>query len=321
MKLYRLMGILLLLENHPVMTASEIAKHFEVSVRTIYRDIDVLSEAGYSIVTESGKGGGISLMYSKRLRLSAMDERELIKVARQFATKESDDVLSQNIALKIRSQLPGEAQVIFDQLTQATIVDPVSWYGKVSNVEEVLLVIQEAIIHSKKVLMDYTSGRGFVPDRLVKPMGIVKKNHVTYLVGYCEKRLEYRTFNLDKISKIQLTSETFEVDKTFDLKNYWSQTTTQYPSVQRSPRPVQSDVNENAHYPVRLRCTEQTTAILGGFKQLELTDEGHYTYDFISEDIALSQLFNLGDKIVVLSPQSLIDAITKKASHILEQYL
>jgi len=317
MKHYRLMGILLLLENNPVMTAQEIAKHFEVSVRTIYRDIDVLSEAGYNILTESGKGGGISLMYSKRLRLSAMDERELIKVARQFAVNDSEDILSQNIALKIRSQLPPEAQLVFDRLTHATMVDPTTWYGKVSNTDEVLMVIQEAIIHTQKVLMDYTSGSGYVPDRVIRPLGIVKKNHLTYLVGYCEKRMEYRTFNLDKISKIQLTSDKFENDPSFDLKKYWTQSTKYY-SEAKLETPQSSD--SQTGYPVHLRCAEQSLSLLNGFKQIEMTGKGFYTYDFISFDIAMSQLFNLGDKVVVVSPQTLIDAMVRKAKHLLEQY-
>ncbi len=120
MKHYRLLGILLLLENHPVLTAKEIAAHFEVSIRTVYRDLEVLSEAGYGIVTESGKGGGISLQYNKRVRVSAMDEHELIKLVRQFALK-SDDASYENIGLKIRSQLPPEAQLVYDRLIAVTL--------------------------------------------------------------------------------------------------------------------------------------------------------------------------------------------------------
>jgi len=183
-KHYRLLGILLLLENNPVMTAKAISEHFEVSVRTIYRDLDVLSEAGYSIVTESGKGGGISLQYNKRLRLSAMDKSELLKVVEHFAIFDKNDQLSENLALKIRGQLPDDARLVFDRMREASLVDKSNWYGISNDREQFLSLIQESIINELKVIMDYKSGTGYTADRIVWPLGIVKKVGQNYLVGY-----------------------------------------------------------------------------------------------------------------------------------------
>ena len=114
MKMYRLMGILLMLENTSILTAKELAEHFEVSIRTIYRDLDTLSQAGFSIVTESGHGGGISLMNSKRIQLKTMDENEILSLVQKVIVKDSKDAISENIALKIRGQLTEASQKKFD---------------------------------------------------------------------------------------------------------------------------------------------------------------------------------------------------------------
>jgi len=329
MKHYRLLGILLLLENNHVMTAKALATHFEVSIRTIYRDLDVLSEAGYGIVTESGKGGGISLMYSKRLRLSAMDEHELIQLARQFAFRDSGDQLSENISLKIRSQLPPEAKDVFDHLTRSTLVDRVSWYGKVSCLEESLSKIQQGILHKKKLIIDYTSTGGFSADRVIWPLGVVKKANLSYLVAYCERRGEHRVFNIDKLSKLVLSEEDFLEDDGFNLKTFWEKTTGNYRFQASKPavRPISDTSNitdgsndNEGRYPVSIKCDEAYLIHLNGYKLLEMTSDGRYTYDMISEGIAISQLFNQGDRIIVLEPKTLVEAIYKKAQHILSQY-
>jgi predicted DNA-binding transcriptional regulator YafY len=329
MKHYRLLGILLLLENNHVMTAKALATHFEVSIRTIYRDLDVLSEAGYGIITESGKGGGISLMYSKRLRLSAMDEHELIQLARQFAFRDSDDQLSENISLKIRSQLPPEAQNVFDHLTRSTLVDRVSWYGKVSCLEESLSTIQQGILHKKKLIIDYTSAGGFSTDRVIRPLGVVKKANLSYLVAYCERRGEHRVFNIDKISKLELSDEDFLEDDGFNLKSFWEMTTGNYRFQASKPavRPISdayaiadSSNESKGRYPVSIKCDEAYLIHLSGYKLLEMNSEGRYTFDMISETIAISQLFNHGDQVVVLEPKALVEAILDKARHIISHY-
>ncbi|MDH8677963.1 WYL domain-containing protein [Fusibacter bizertensis] len=320
MKHYRLMGILLLLENNAVMTASQLAEHFEVSVRTIYRDIDVLSEAGYGIVTESGKGGGISLMYSKRLRLSAMDEKELFQVAQKFATKDPDDLHAQNIALKIRSQLPKEAQVVFDKLTESTLIDHSNWQGKILNNDEVEFLIQEGIIKSLKIVIDYTSGTGFSTNRIVWPLGIVRKINQAYLVAFCEKRKEIRTFKIDKISRIDLSQTSYTFEGTFDLKKYWGDATGNYSKNNSLPTKPRVVSDGEPHYPVKLRCAETSLIHLSGFKLLEICADGSFVFDYISRDIALSQIFGIGEQIIVISPSELREDIIKKAKYILEHY-
>ena len=92
-------------------------------------------------------------------------------------------------------------------------------------------------------------------------------------------------------------------------------------------RPVTEASNENdgsnqkeGRYPVSIKCDEAYLIHLNGYKLLEMTSDGRYTYDMISESIATTQLFNHGDQIVILTPETLVEAIIKKANHIVSHY-
>lgn len=318
MKHYRLLGILLLLENNPVMTAKAIADHFEVSVRTIYRDLDVLSEAGYSIVTESGKGGGVALQYNKRLRLSAMDKSELLKVVERFAIFDKDDQLSENLALKIRGQLPEEARIVFDRLRAASLVDKSNWYGISDDKAHFLSLVQESIINEFKIKMDYKSSTGYTADRMIWPLGIVKKAGQDYLVGYCELRSEIRTFKMDRIIVLKQTEVRFKSPADFDLKKYWDHATPSYLERQVFNRNFKED--NKGGYLVTLKCPEKHLVYFSGFKCISADDEGRFTFDMVSESVALAQIMTHVDEIHVCSPESLRAVIKRKCQFILENY-
>lgn len=318
MKHYRLLGILLLLENNPVMTAKAIADHFEVSVRTIYRDLDVLSEAGYSIVTESGKGGGVALQYNKRLRLSAMDKSELLKVVERFAIFDKDDQLSENLALKIRGQLPEEARIVFDRMRSASLVDKSNWYGISEDKAQFLSLVQESIINELKIKMDYKSSTGYTADRVVWPLGIVKKAGQDYLVGYCELRAEIRTFKMERMISLKQTELHFKPPDDFDLKKYWDKATPSYLERQAFNRNFKEDTKGG--YPVTLKCPEKHLVYFSGFKCISADDEGRFTFDLISESVALAQIMTHVDEIFVCSPESLRATIKRKCQFILENY-
>lgn len=318
MKHYRLLGILLLLENNPVMTAKAIAEHFEVSVRTIYRDLDVLSEAGYSIVTESGKGGGVSLQNKKRLRLSAMDKGELLKVVERFAIFDKSDQLSENLALKIRGQLPEESRLVFDRLRRASLVDKSNWYGESEDKESNLSTIQECIINERKLIMDYKSSTGYTADRIIWPLGLVKKVGQNYLVGYCELRLEIRTFKMDRILSLRPTDQSFTPPNDFDLKQYWDRSTPAYYERQIFNRTFKEEIKDG--YLVTLKCPEKYLVYFSGFKCVSADDEGCFTFDFISESIAITQIMTHADQVYICAPESLKLAIKKKCQFILENY-
>ncbi len=312
MKMYRLMGILLLLENTPIMTAKSLAEHFEVSVRTIYRDLDILSQAGFSIVTESGHGGGISLMNANRIQLKSMDENELLKLVQKVIVKENDDEISENIALKIRGQLPENEKRTFDKLKESTIIDSTTWNGVESRVDDKLAIVQKNILHMKKMMIDYDSHSSQTVDRIIHPLGLAKKASHWYLVAFCELRHDYRVFNLYRISDIRTIEETYPPHPGFQLERFWHASTSQF---QKGGLTVSKPLRKL--YEVEVQGAESSLQKLAGFDIVAL-DQQTVTFDMISESVAFLQLMPLADQVRVISPDSLRSRLVKMSKKIIE---
>lgn len=316
MKMYRLMGILLMLENTSILTAKELADHFEVSIRTIYRDLDTLSQAGFSIVTESGHGGGISLMNSKGIQLKAMDENEILSLVQKIIVKDSKDVISENIALKIRGQLTEASQKTFDILKKTTIVDHTAWDGKDHSVEDKRILIQKAILGQLKMKVDYEGNQGLTIDRIIHPLGLAQKNQHWYLVAYCEMRRDYRVFKLTKMTTLKLCDTDFKMPPYFDLEAFWNESIKRYTGQEsKKTKDAEKEIREKG-YPVEIECDQNQLRYLDAF-ELIVTSEKAHTFNLISEDIAMSQLFLHCDEITITSPDALKNRIRRKAEMIL----
>lgn len=353
MKHYRLLGILLLLENHGVLTAKALAEHFEVSVRTIYRDLDCLSEAGYSILTESGKGGGVSLAHSKRLRVHTMEEQELLSLIDKLAFNDGRSPTDENMLLKIRGQLPPESQLVFDKLSSSLLVDRRNWFGVEQGELEVVAILQRAITHSVKIEMDYTNQARIAGRRILWPMGLVKKSGQHYLVAYCEGREALRTFKVSKISNLETTEEHFVYPGHFDVRAYWEESLSNFsgPKLFSSEATVneaivsEATVSEASQllnqarvfdtdkmlYPVVISLVpdgvraqvsssarlERLRQLVGGFR-CEGIGEDWLRVDLISEDTAVGQLLRLGHLVRIEAPASLKTALVNRVKAILE---
>lgn len=346
MKHYRLLGILLMLENYGLLTAKALSDHFEVSVRTIYRDLDCLSEAGYAIITESGKGGGITLGHNKRLRVNAMEADELVRLIDKLSFGQPQDAIDEQLALKVRGQLPAESQLIFDRLVSRSLVDNRSWMGIEKHDQATKVLIQRAIAHTKKLRFDYINNQGIATGRLVWPQGLVDKAGALYLVAYCELRREMRTFKLAQIRNLEVTEVTYALHETFDLRTYWEA------SVQAMTRPRGASDSAagkpfdpkggsppNWRYPVRLlvQLEPHLTCYEGDVVQaLSKRFDGFSWHveppsssqlkkhcrilncDLISENLAIAHLLRYGDHIGVIEPETLKKCLIERLNRLLD---
>ncbi len=329
-KLYRLMGILLLLESKKHITAKDLAERFEVSIRTIYRDLDILSETGIPIVTESGPGGGISLMAGYQFNMNTMDQNELSSMIKTIADGDlflQTDEISKSMLLKVRQALPIEKQNQFDRLMRSIKVDNTTWQGnEVVSVEnkQLLDTLKQSILEKVKVMFDYKSYQSTTLNRVVHPYGLVKKAKAWYLVGYCEERQEVRVFNLMRIQNIKSAGARFESLDGFDLNVFWEKTINSFQEkniAQRSVPPIVTETFE-PKYPVKLKLEEINLGMLKGFSVVnqEIKDgQVELTVDLLSEHIAISQLFLQLDQMVILQPAELREIILDKMKKIIEK--
>jgi predicted DNA-binding transcriptional regulator YafY len=190
-----------MLLNQQSVTAKALSEQFKVSVRTIYRDIDKMSQAGIPVYTERGKGGGISLLPDFVLNKVLLDSEERKWVLQALQTtsalnldKSTDDALAK------LSALFGEANVPWLDIDFST------WYG--SN-EADFEHLKTAILDKKVVTFDYYNSRGEQRSRQVEPIQLVFKSMNWYLKAYCLSKNDYRMFKLRRITRLLVTAQNF----------------------------------------------------------------------------------------------------------------
>lgn len=202
MKESRLFRILYYLLQHKKATAPELAEEFEVSVRTIYRDIDYISSAGVPIYATQGKDGGIAILDSFTLDKSMLSEIEkeqiLTALEALIATdgKTTDELL---IKLKTLFQM---------QTTNWIEVDFSDWFQE-KPAQNIFNDIKKAILDRCVISFEYFNHQGNHVFRHIQPLKLLFKGKAWYVYGFCLLRNEYRFFKLTRIKHLNITEKKF----------------------------------------------------------------------------------------------------------------
>jgi len=212
-KITRLFEIVFILLDKQTVTAKELADHFEVSPRTIYRDLDILGEANIPIYTNKGKGGGISLLESYVLNKSLLSEQEQRDILSALQGMKATHYPELNQILTKMSGMFGFQQANWIE------VDFTDW----SNTKhEQFLLIKTAILDRRRLAFDYYStSSSDRTSRVVEPLQLWFKSKTWYLKAYCLERQAMRVFKLSRMKNLTLRDETFIGD--YSLEAYHEQ--------------------------------------------------------------------------------------------------
>ena len=183
-------------------TAPELAEKFEVSVRTIYRDLDAISAAGIPIYTTQGKGGGIFIMQDfvlDKSLLSPLEKEQILMALQGISATES----SQSHALL--TKLSGIFRL---QSANWIEVDFSDWWKNAAD-PELFSKLKTAIFDRRRIKFSYFSGEGSCTVRAVEPIKLIFKSKDWYLYGFCLLRNDFRFFKLTRIKDLELLPETF----------------------------------------------------------------------------------------------------------------
>lgn len=208
----RLLGTILLLQSRRVIMAEQVAAHFEVSVRTVYRDLSALSEIGVPIAAEAGVGYSLLKGYHLPPVMLTEVEASSLFVAGEMAKVFTDFSLSEPIEsalLKIRAVLPAERRDQAERIVghTAVVAQPRSPTQLASNV---LLPIQQAVVLRRVLRLKYQArGRTRPTGREVEPLGVVYYGNAWYLIAWCRLRQDYRHFRLDRIRQLTVSDTAF----------------------------------------------------------------------------------------------------------------
>lgn len=183
-------------------TAPELAETFEVSVRTIYRDIDALSGAGIPIYAETGRNGGIRLMDDFVLDRAVLSEEEKWDILTAVQSLHMTQYITDDQTLRKLSamfQLPSENWLEVD----------FSRWGNKSFDNEKFALLKAAVIHSKNVKIQYASSYGRINVRTVQPYKLAYKAKAWYLKAFCMEKQDWRIFKLNRILDLEVLEESF----------------------------------------------------------------------------------------------------------------
>ncbi|MDT7855839.1 YafY family protein [Rubrivirga sp. S365] len=227
-KTERLFALVLLLQNRPNLSSRDLAEHFGVSRRTIFRDLRTLGESGVPLTY--AEDGGYEILEGYQLpplMLSAREAATLL-VGTAFTTLQPDASLRADadaVAMKIRSVLPEPVREYIEQLQERTVLAPFNETqdrgGAADEEQGLWFELSEATARQRKVKMTYyVASRDEETVREVDPLGLVYYSDHWNLIGYDHLRDDIRNFRLDQIRKLRTRFDRFEPPAGFDLKEH-----------------------------------------------------------------------------------------------------
>lgn len=203
MQINRMFEIIYLLLDKKIITARELAERFEVSQRTIYRDIETLSSAGIPVYMKKGRYGGISILDGFVLNKTVLTNEEKNDILSAMQAMGAINFNESNSALKKLSGLFGENNKDWIEVDFS--------YWNHSEKESITFNrLKEGILSKKIVTFTYSSGKGERTLREVEPLKICFKGMTRYLYAYCYLRQDFRFFKLTRINDLEITKTQFE---------------------------------------------------------------------------------------------------------------
>lgn len=226
-KTERLFALVLLLQNKPNMTSRDLAEHFGMSRRTIFRDLRTLSESGVPLTY--AEEGGYEILEGYQLPPLMLTAREAatVLVGTAFTKLQPDPSLRTDadaVGMKIRSVLPEPIRDYIDRLQERTVLEPYNEVqGRAQTTEEegLWFELSEAVAKQRRVKMTYyTPSRDEETVREVDPLGLVYYSDHWNLIAHDHLRGDVRNFRLDRIRRLRARFETFKPPAGFDLKAF-----------------------------------------------------------------------------------------------------
>ena len=296
MQINRLFETVHMLLNKKSLTARELAEHFEVSIRTVYRDIETLTFAGIPVYSTRGKNGGIKLL----------DEYVLDKSI--ISKDEQNDILYALQSLKAANYPEVEEtleklSVIFNKTSGNWIEVDFSEYG--NEQKELFENIKNAIINKKVINFEYYNSQGIKSDRSAEPLKLKFKVRAWYLFAFCRKSSEMRLFKIRRIKKLSVTEEVFE----------------------RTSENFEIPENETKALKVKITMTidkSQAYRVYDEFseKDIKVSENGDFviTSEIIENEYLYGYLLSFGEYVKITGPTRLKKILEEKVIKMRQNY-
>ncbi len=300
MKVDRLIGILSLLLQKDMVTAPYLAAHFEVSKRTINRDIETLCKAGIPIVTRQGNGGGISIMDTYKISKTLITNAEMQDIL--AGLRSLDSVNGTNQYKQLMEKLSsGSSDFLIGN--QSVLIDLSSWYK--SSLSPKIQIIRTAIDTCREITFHYYSP-GREAQRTIEPYYLVFRWSNWYVWGWCRKREDYRLFKLNRLEQLELTD-------TFFIKR----------------QAVMPELTDEKVFPAKIHvkalfepeCKWRLVEEFGSGCYVEQSD-GKLLFhaDYTNQENLVTWLMSFRDKVLLIEPEEIRKELCTALQNALQQY-
>ncbi len=304
MKIDRLIGIIMYLLNRDKVTAKELAERFEVSTRTIIRDIDALGLAGIPVVSDVGVNGGYAILDTYKLNRSIVTADDYLNVISSLK-----GMCSAYENKKIEATLEKVMAVGNTPKNQSIFMD-LSVCREGENTDVYLKTIEQAIADKRVIAFDYTGADNVCNAREAEPLALSYKWYAWYLFAYCKYKQDYRIFKLSRIQNLKIQEKNFErihSDIGILLEKKWGE-----------------DGRKRSH--IKLRCKGNVRTAVGEYLNGNVIEEypdGDFIYSIVvpeNERMWFSLLLGFGNEVEVLEPEELRMRLKEKSEEIFRLY-
>ena len=308
MKVDRLVSIIMILLDKERMGAQELADMFEVSPRTIYRDIDAINMAGIPVRSISGVGGGFEIMQNYKLDRKVFSTADLSAILMGLSSVSGmirgDELV--NALAKVKSFIPADRAKDIEIKANQIYIDLSPWMGN-RNIQPYLATIKTAMQQSKLLSFEYADGYGNKTTRVAEPYQLVLKSSHWYWQGYCHARNDFRLFKLSRTSNLQI-QEVF-----FTPRDY------------QKPQLDITDILETMQTTIKIRIHQSVMdSVLDycAYEHFSPDGDEHYIvrFPFIENEYHYNILFSFGDKCECLEPLHIRNEAKRRLNNIAAIY-
>lgn len=308
MKITRIISIIMLLLEHEIISATKLAEMYEVSPRTIYRDVDTIAMAGIPIVTFPGITGGISIMpeykIDKKLFTLSDITALLIGLGSIHSTLSNEELMA--TIVKIKGLIPANQYKNIESTLNQITIDHTPWHGNQRLVNYINL-IKTAMSEKKIISFKYYDRLGRKSFRKIEPYRLALKNSVWYIQGYCCDRDDYRIFSISGMESLKLNEETF-IPREFD----YTSTNLEFRTGIK-PTILKLQVHESLRGKILEYCAEENISNVENKKFIAY-------FPIVEDDYWYSILLQFGDKCECLEPLHVRQELKNRISNMLHLY-
>ncbi len=308
MRLQRLLGILAILLKERRVRAEDLAERFEVSTRTIHRDIETLEQAGVPIVTYPGVNGGIEILDTYKLDKNVFlneDLTTLLSGLKSISGALDPAVVNRTLA-KLEALIPDKQAGKVELSGNKLYIDLKPWSVHLE-FEPLFEKIRKGVEQDRLLRFQYTKRESVAAPRIVEPHQLILKEQNWYLRAFCRERGEFRTFRLQRMEQAELLDETFQ------------------------PRPFPKDVEDFKEWIHPAMITVDIIAHPSTRKELlencrpehirKLPDGNlHLALPFVESEIGYGILMQLGGRCRVIGPDHVRAELIRRLDEVRELY-